>query len=111
MNVAKPPPSPQSAQLPASFELLVQSGINLQQPALQQLQNARHGGEHRDPLLPNPADKLRRHQSVLKMDFSRQQRRNPESHKLPEHVAKRESVENADRMYEAFPLQILPDFI
>ena len=74
---------------------------------LQRLQHARHRDQNRNPLASNGADDLAWFQAVLKNYRPAHELRKKNPQKLPEDVAQRQQVQKANRVDEAFVLEIL----
>ena len=98
MNAAKAPPALPGANPPGGGDPIGQAGLAGLQMSLQQRHHARHGGQHRDALAVDGLDNPLRHKTALEVKLGGINGRNPQAHRLPEDVAQRQRMQNAQRM-------------
>ena len=111
MQGAEAPPALANRLAPGGGQLPGKSGKLRLHVAAQQVKHPGNRRHHRDPLLVHKPDQAWRLQAVFKMNLRRQQRRNPQAHELPKDVAKRQRMQNAQRVNEALVAQVLADLL
>ena len=72
------------------------------QMGLQQVQYARHGGQHGDALCADRLNQAPRLQAVFEMNLGGHQRWNPQPHELPEDVTQGQGMQEAQGMKDTF---------
>ena len=77
----------------------------------QTVEHARDCDDDGDALCPDRAGDLRRVERVLKVNLAAEHLRHEKPHELPEDVAERQEVEEANRVDDALPARILHDLL
>src|SRR5207248_804768 len=95
-------------KLPAQLFAAATRGLPPLDVLAQRFEHARDCDDDRDALGLDGAGYLRGVERVLKVNFAAKELRHEEPHELPEDVAERQEVEEADGVDEALPTQVLP---
>src|SRR5262245_4988514 len=109
MNLAIAPPSDGDAEPPMRSWRRRQPEVP-PDLLLQYLKDARYSDNHRNAIVMSDPHDLCGIQLAGEGDRAFQKHRNKQSHRLSEHMAERQQVENADRLKWFGPLSVFCDF-
>ena len=109
MLAPEAPPAPERRDLLGGVEPVLERRVETREMAAQQLQHARHSGQHGDALVMDELDEARRIQTGFEVDLGGEQGWHPEAHELAEDVRERQGVEEAERVEGALVAAVFGD--
>src|ERR1700728_4092115 len=111
MNTSEMPPAGPELLAYHLLNFVGDAGIDSEQMRTQQIEHARYGAEHRDPLALDRLDEPLCLEARFEVNHRAQQGRNPQPHELAEHVAERQRVKKMQRVKDTLILQVLFYFL
>ena len=108
MNLAIAPPPRRDRQ---AFRRIGGRGIDPERVLLEHIEDLRHADDHRDAPLAHAPDDVVRIEAAHEHHGAVDERRDVRGHRLPEHVAQRQQVQEADRRERPRVFLVLVDLL